>query len=217
MCGISGIKYQKKLEKLPFFNKKTAQVLIDKRGDNLDKKIQRLLNKKYLINLKKGLYVSKVYLNKIDNINNYSEYIANQLRKPSYLSLDYMLSKYNLIPEIINVWTSITKKSTRKYENYLGNFVYKNVKEELFCGCKKIKVGNYEIYRADKSKAMFDFLYLKSNLSNDLKNELEKGLRLNWNVFSEKDIKNFEKYAQKADSKKMSRILSIIKEIKNVN
>jgi len=55
--GIYGIKYQEELEKLPLFNKKTAEVLIGKKGKNLDQKILSLLNQGYLISLKKGWYV----------------------------------------------------------------------------------------------------------------------------------------------------------------
>ena len=43
MYGISGIKERDKLEQLPIFNKKTAAILIGKTGNNLDKKIERLL------------------------------------------------------------------------------------------------------------------------------------------------------------------------------
>lgn len=215
--GISGIEHQDKLEKLPLFNKKTAGMLIGKKGNNLDKKIQRLLDKGYLISLKKGWYVSEAYLNKQLELERYFEYISNQLRKPSYLSLEYMLSRFNLIPEAVNIWTSITIKSTRKYENKLGNFVYKNIKEDLFTGYEEINYPEFKIYRATKAKSLFDFLYLKQNLSEDLEYELKEGLRINWGQFSKKNVEEFSKYVQKSEMKKMEKIESIIKDIKNVS
>jgi len=217
MYGISGIKYQEKLEKLPLFNKKTAQILIGKTGNNLDKKIQRLLDKEYLINIKNGWYVSQPYINKIQNLEAYKEYLANQLRKPSYLSLEYVLSKYGLIPEAINSWTSITQKSTRQYENKFGNFIYQNIKKSLFYGYEKRMNSVYQIYEATKAKALFDFLYLKINLSENLEYELNEGLRINWGEFSAKDMLRISQYVKKADSKKMNTILSIIKQIKNAD
>jgi len=217
MYGISGIKYQEKLEKLPLFNKKTAQILIGKTGNNLDKKIQRLLDKEYLINIKNGWYVSQPYINKIQNLEAYKEYLANQLRKPSYLSLEYVLSKYGLIPEAINSWTSITQKSTRQYENKFGNFIYQNIKKRLFYGYEKRMNSVYQIYEATKAKALFDFLYLKINLSENLEYELNEGLRINWGEFSAKDMLRISQYVKKADSKKMNTILSIIKQIKNAD
>jgi predicted transcriptional regulator of viral defense system len=213
MYGISGIKHQKKLEKLALFNKKTAQILIDKEGDNLDKKIQRLLNKGYLVNLKKGWYVTQPYLDTLENPTDYKEYLANQLRKPSYLSLEYMLAKYNLIPETIHSLISITKKTTREYENKLGSFNYKNIKEDLFCGYEKREKGQFQIYEATKAKALFDYLYLKSNLSKDLAYELRQGLRINWSEFAKNDRKEFKKYVVKAEMDKMKKALAIINEI----
>ncbi|MFH1900318.1 MAG: hypothetical protein ABIJ83_03560, partial [Patescibacteria group bacterium] len=80
MYGISGIKEQDKLERLPIFNKQTAQLLIGKRDGNLDKKIERLLKQKYLVSLKRGWYVSQPFLDKQLDLDNYTEYLANKLR-----------------------------------------------------------------------------------------------------------------------------------------
>ncbi len=213
MYGISGIKEPEKLEKLPLFNKKTAGVLIGKKGNNLDKKIQRLLDNKYFISLKKGWYVTKPYLDTVENLGLYSEYIANELRKPSYLSLEYVLSEYNLIPEAINVWTSVTVKSTRKYENDVGTFSYKNIKDDLFTGYERIIGNTYKIYKAVKPKALFDFLYLKTNLSEDYDYELKEGLRINWDVFGKEDLFEFEKFVKISKMRKMEKMLLVIKEI----
>lgn len=215
--GISGIKEQKKLEKLPLFNKQTAQILIGKKENNLDKKIQRLLDKNYLISLKKGWYVSEPYLDQQENIDKYLEYITNQLRKPSYLSLEYMLSEYNLILEAINVLTSITIKSTRTYETELAKFVYKNIKKELFKGYQEYIYSEFKIYKATKAKALFDYLYLKKDISNNLKYELNQGLRINWDQFNKTDLEEFSEYVKETKMKKMKKILKVIKEIKNAD
>jgi len=70
MYGISGIKEQTKLEQLPLFNKNTASILIGKTGNNLDKKIERLLKKNFLVSLKKSWYVSKLFLDKQVSLKN---------------------------------------------------------------------------------------------------------------------------------------------------
>jgi len=215
MYGISGIKEQGKLEQLPIFNKKTAAILIGKTGNNLDKKIERLLKEGYFVNLKKGWYVSKPFLDKQSSLKSFTEYLANKLRTPSYLSLEYVLSKYNLIPEEINIWTSVTTKSTRSYENDLGVFSYKSIKDKLFIGYKETEVEGNQIYIANKTKALFDFLYLKRNLGENLVYELNEGLRFNWNVFSGKDLQEFSKYVQISNMDKMKQILKEIIKIKN--
>ena len=197
MYGISGIKER------------------DKTGNNLDKKIERLLKEGYLVNLKKGWYVSKPFLDKQSNLKSFTEYLANKLRTPSYLSLEYVLSKYNLIPEEINIWTSVTTKSTRFYENDLGVFSYKSIKDKLFMGYKETEVEGNQIYIANKTKALFDFLYLKRNLGENLVYELNEGLRFNWTVFSDKDLQEFSKYVQISNMDKMKQILKEIIKIKN--
>jgi len=215
MITISGIKYQKELEKLPYFNKKTVGILIGKKEGNLDKKIEQLIRKKYLISLKKGLYVASAYLSSQSKKSDYCEYIANILRYPSYLSLEYVLSINNLIPEAIYAWTSITLKTPRVYKNQLGSFIYRNVKSTLFTGFTKEKKGEFNISIATTAKSLFDYLYLKRNLADNLQYELNQGLRINWDNFSEEDLKEFEKYTIASQSKKMKKILKVIEEIKN--
>lgn len=217
MYGITGIKEQEKLEGLPILNKQTLELLVGKSGSNLDRKIERLMKKEYLLSLKKGWYVTQPFLNKQQNLPNYMEFLANKFRSPSYLSLDYALFKYNLIPEAINSWTSITLKSTRKYQNLLGSFSYRSIKKDLFTGYQEIENNGYNIYLASKAKALFDFIYLKKNLGTDLEGELKSGFRINWAVFSNKDVAEFARYVEISEMKKMRQILKIIKEIKNVN
>lgn len=214
MISISGIEEKENLERLPYFNKSEAAVLIGKMGKNLDAKIGRLVKNGYLITLKKGFYVSKAYLILAEKTT-YCEYISNMLRYPSYLSLEYILSSFNLIPESVNSWTSITLKSSRVYGNELGSFVYKNVKPALFCGFNREKCGNFWVLMATKAKALFDYLYLKRNLGTDIEGELREGLRINWDNFSLGDVAEFKRYIRISRSKKLKRIINIIDIIKS--
>ena len=217
MGSVSGIINQTELESLPYFNKKTAEVLIGKKGKNLDKKISQLFNKEYLLSLKKGFYLTERYYSQQQDKRAFLEYLANVLYSPSYLSLEYVLSLNGLIPEGIYTLTSVSLKSTRVFENKLGIFTYRNIKENLFCGYNKIQKGNFSVYTATKAKALFDFLYLKRNLSKDYSYEIGEGLRMNWEEFTLTDIKEFESYVNLSKSLKIERILKEIKRIKNVN
>ena len=214
MITISGIKYQKELEKLPYFNKKTASILIGKSGWNLDKKIEQLREKGYLINLKKGLYVTASYLDPQTDKSAYCQYIANFLCYPSYLSLEYVLSESNLIPQAVYIWTNVTSKTSREYKNSLGLFSYRNVKKSLFTGFMKKRVGEFRIVVASPAKALFDYLYLKRNLGADLKLEIREGLRINWLNFSQSDLRELAGYVALSRSKKMEKMLKIIEDIK---
>ncbi|KKR87645.1 MAG: hypothetical protein UU32_C0004G0010 [Candidatus Woesebacteria bacterium GW2011_GWB1_41_10] len=208
MIRISGIKYQDELERLPFFNKITASVLIGKEGKNLDKKLDRLIEIHYLKVLKKGMYVTDPYFGRVEK-ELYFEYIANVLREPSYISGEYVLSNEGLIPESVFSITSITRKTTRKYQNFLGSFIYKNIKSELFLGFIEKKWLDKTIYIASKAKALFDYFYLK-RMDNIRTSVLDA--RINWDSFAGGDINEFGKYVKLSGSKKMLRVLKNIKE-----
>jgi len=207
MISIPGIKYQKEIETLPYFNKKQAAILIGKKGRNLDKKIEQLTRIGYLLNFKKGTYTTIAFYEK-SNQAEFIEYIANALRSPSYISLEYVLSKENLIPEAVYSITSITTKTSRTFNNFLGSFSYKNIKKDLFLGYQKKKMGDKRIYQATKAKALFDFLYLKKLFN--IKQELTNDLRINWDNLTEADLLEFKKYVKISSSKKMVNVLEII-------
>lgn len=208
MISISGIKYQKELEMMPYLNKVQAQVLIGKNGRNLEKKIDQLKKNGYLKSIKNNLYVTDSYYEKVDR-KSYAEYMANTLRSPSYISLEYILSLEGLIPEAVYAITSITNKSSRVFDTFLGTFIYKNIKADLFLGFREDLWEDKSVYKASKAKALFDFLYLKKMLN--LRAEITSDLRINWDNFSPLDLEEFSNYVFISKSKKMQRILNIIK------
>lgn len=205
MYGNFKIKYQEELEKLPYFNKKTAAILLEKEDKNLDRKIERLIKSTYFLRLKNGLYVTQPYLLTVGNREKYGEALVPVLCFPSYLSSEYILSREGLIPEAIQVYTGVTIKSTRGLENFLGRFYYQNIDAKLFCG--------FTDGKASKAKALFDYLYLKSNLGTNLQKELSEGLRINWDNFSPADFEEFSKYVVISGSQKMKKIAKIMTEI----
>jgi len=207
MISITGIEYQKELEMLPYLNKSQAGMLIGKKGKNLDKKLEQLKKIGYLKTLKKGLYVSDSYLQQTDR-GKYAEYMANTLRFPSYISLEYVSAKEGLIPEGVFSVTSITLKSSRTFRNFLGTFIFRNIKKELFTGYREEVWGEKIIRIASRAKALFDFLYLKK-LTN-AKEEIITDLRVNWENFSPDDFFEFKTYVTLSKSKRMTRILQII-------
>lgn len=202
MISISGIKYQKELEAMPYLNKQSASVLIGKKGKNLDKKIARLIEIGYLKTLKKGLYVSSSYIEKTEK-ESYLEYIANILRVPSYITAEYVLSRRGIIPEVVYSVTSITNKTSRRFTNFMGSFIYKNIKEVLFTGFEEIEWGDNTINIATTGKALFDFFYLKKIDS------IKEGVldtRINLENLAKKDLMEFNKYVKLSGSIKMGKI-----------
>lgn len=164
-----------------------------------------------LIRLKKGLYTTKKFIDKTKINGRYSpflEFLAGQICHPSYLSLDYVLYRNNLITEIPVNFTLITSGKTASFFNQLGNFIYHKIKGDLFCGFEIVKDGEFVIYKATKAKALFDFLYLRKNLL--ISREIFNELRLNLDELSLKDKKEFKKYVNIDGSKTMLRIYSYL-------
>lgn len=93
------------------------------------------------------------------------EEIANVLYRPSYLSFEYVLAKYSLIPEAVYAITSATTKPTRAFEAADLGFEYFKIKKKAFTGYKLIKEGNARtsaVLMAEPEKAVVDYLYFVS-------------------------------------------------------
>lgn len=197
-------------EKLPYFTFDDLSP-IEKDRTYLKILFSRYEKNNQLIRLKKGLYVTKKYIDNLQKNNNFSfylEFLANILYQPSYLSLDYVLYSSEILTELPINFTSITKNKTAVFSNKLGNFVYHKIKGELFRGFEINKAGEFDISKAAKAKALFDLLYLRKNLLVDKKAVEE--LRLNLENFNKNDLKEFKKYLKIENSKRMKKTFSYL-------
>lgn len=116
--------------------------------------------KGYLLPLKRGLYILSKEYRKIEPS---VLFVANFLTVPSYVSLEYALGEYNLIPEKVTVVTSVTTKKTNVFENCLGRFEYRSVKKSLFFGFEKQSFDNQNAFMAVPEKALLDYFYLNTH------------------------------------------------------
>ena len=107
------------------------------------------------VRLKPNLYVLK---GKTPN----EEVIANALYKPSYISLEYALSRYGIIPEAAYTVTSVTTKVTANFDVLGREFSYQKIKKEAYTGYTPEKVGRHTIFIAEPEKALVDYLYFVS-------------------------------------------------------
>jgi predicted transcriptional regulator of viral defense system len=102
------------------------------------------------VTLKRGLYIFAD--KKVDKVE-----IARCLYSPCYISLEYALNMYGLIPDVPFAMTMVTPKATRKFNTVFGQFIYRNIKKEVFFGFDE------ETLIAEKEKALVDYLYLNSS------------------------------------------------------
>lgn len=207
------------LKQAPYLTKQNLALALDKEGENLNYWIKKLRKEKRLISLKKGFYISSYYLELISqesqNREIYFEYLANVLRFPSYVSLEYVLSTGGLLPESTFAITSITVKTPRVYTSEIGTFIYRNIKGALFSHYSFKDFNEKKVRIASLAKALFDFLYLKKFTPPAKAREylLREG-RINWDVLSSEDKREFMTLVELSGSEKMRLIVALLKKEK---
>lgn len=195
---------------LPYFNINDLKGATDKEY-YLKIILSRLEKRNKIIRLKKGIYVSAEFIDMAEKKgfkDKYIEFIASAIYSPAYLSLEYVLAKYNALTESPVNFTCVSKNKTAKFSNGFGNFIYHNIKPTLFTGFNLVKKNNLIIYEAAKTKALFDYIYLRKNQIVD-KRSIDE-LRINTEVFNNKDKKELIKYIKLDNSKKIKEIFNYI-------
>jgi len=116
--------------------------------------ITRLLRSGSVIRVAPGIYIfGPAYRRRP-----YSrEILANLIAGPSYVSFDYALQHYGLIPERVEAVTSGIAGRPRRFETPVGPFIYRPVPEGAFAeGLQRVEVaggGGYLIASAEKALA----------------------------------------------------------------
>lgn len=121
-------------------------------------KINDLLKKGDIIRVKKGLYV---FGNRWARQPYFKETLANLIYGPSYISLEYALSFYGLIPERVETLTSVTNKRKKIFHTPLGIFSYRYIHLDFFSVGTTLRVLDryHTILIATPEKALCDMLY----------------------------------------------------------
>lgn len=200
------------LNSASFFTKNTLKAVVEGSSEAISANVARWIKNGNLISLKKGLYVTKEYLTQNKNNQDYSEFIANILKKPSYLSGEYILQKYGILSESVFSITSVTLKKTRSYSNKIGVFLYSKITNNLFIGFDIISKSGFEIKEATKTKALFDFLYFRLRTVSEINQEIIDSFRLNLESLTAKDFKEFQSYIDISAIKKFVNIVDYLKQ-----
>ena len=114
---------------LSIFSHEMIYSLLEKSINNVNEKISNLVKNGELVRLKKGFYAfSKLYQTKPINLIS----VANTLYSPSYVSFDYALSYYGMIPERVSEVTSATSKNEKLFDTPIGRFSYKKISLQAY-------------------------------------------------------------------------------------
>lgn len=85
--------------------------------------------------------------------------IANRLYEPSYVSFEYALAHYRMIPEAVYSVTSATTRVTREFQVGGKNYEYAKIKRGTYTGYHLLKVDKAQVLIAVPEKALADYCY----------------------------------------------------------
>jgi len=175
------------IESLPYFTIDNLKI-IEAPPYQIRIALSRLEKRGIIIRLKKGFYTSKKFIEKTKTNGMYTSFME--------------------FTEIPVSFTLVTRNKTFTISNKLARFIYHKIKDGLFCGYRVEKRNGYLYYKADKVKALFDFLYLRKNMI--LNQEIAEELRLNLEVFKRSEIKRLKEYVDQEGSRKMKEIFHFL-------
>ena len=188
----------------------TTSILKEKYNDynNPIDKIKRECDKGNLIRINKGIYETDKTCEPY--------FIANVLLNPSYVSFEFALSMYGLIPERVTVITSASfqQRKNKSYTNYFGRFEYSDIPARVY----PYEVSYYEsrgyfVKIASKEKALCDSLYKWRVVHSitDLKQMLFEDKRIDINEFEQCDFEKIISLAKLYNSTNLNLLIKLIK------
>ena len=154
-------------------------------------KIGLMLKKGEIVRIKKGLYVlPEEYGGKINKI-----LLSNLIYGPSYVSYEYALSYWGLIPEKVEEVTAVTNKRKKRFETPVGVFSYRYLNSRIFSvGRVLMDDGECSYIIASKEKSICDKLSTVKEINNgeDAVTYLETDLRIDWEEIRDLDVKELK-------------------------
>lgn len=137
-----------------FFDLPAVLLLTEEKRSNVLNTLARWKKEGRIIALRRGMYTlpgAKVPPNQA--------LVANAIYRPSYLSLEWALSYYGLIPDVVFSCTSVTTRVGKRFSNQLGEFYYRHIKSTAYWGFNQKLIGGFRIWVAEPEKALLDYLH----------------------------------------------------------
>jgi len=178
-------------------------------------RITALLRKGTIIRVKKGLYV----FGENNRQHPYSrEILANLMYGPSYISLEYALQYYGLIPERVEAVTSVTVGRSRMFSTPVGLFTYRMIPMAAFrAGMDQIEMEDGRSYLiAGPEKALADKLRsdrISIRSQKELQTWLFDDLRMDLAAIREMRPERLDEYAGLYRSRKILLLAKLVRHL----
>ena len=188
----------------------TTSMLKEKYSDYVNPldKIKRDVDEGKLFRLTRGLYETDRSTNPM--------YLAAPILSPSYISFDFALSYYGLIPERVVAITSasLQVRKNKTFINDFGRFEYSDIPSEVFSNdiCL-IEENGYAFKIASKEKALCDSLYKwrVTRSVKELKILLFEDKRIGEDEFASLDFQELSRVAGLYKKKNLELLIKLIK------
>ena len=185
----------------PFFDLATVVQLSGEDRPGVRTQLYRWIKQGKLVSLRRGMYTladryRKVPINPAE--------LANHLYRPSYLSGLWALGFLGLIPEKVTVFTSITPRVPRQFQNELGNYEFRNVKQSAFFGYRNVGIQGSQVLLAEPEKALLDLWHLSQDNWNE-----DRMAEMRFQNQDAVDPKRLAEYADRFDSPRLRQATKI--------
>lgn len=142
--------------------------------------------------------------------------LASSILSPSYLSFDWALSYYGLIPEKVVAITSasLNARKNKTFINKFGRYEYSDIPSSSFSeGLTYLKSGDYTVKIATKEKAICDSLskWRITRSINDLKELLFIDKRIDEEEFALCDFKLMSRLASLYNKTNLDLLIKLIR------
>lgn len=149
-------------------------------------KVTQLVKSGALIKIRRGLYLES------EEANYSIKTLANLICYPSYLSFEYALSFYQMIPERVEIVTSVSfqKNKNKVFRTPVGTFYYFYLDPTLYhYGIDRLEENHQPFLIATREKALLDTLSKMKGLRSvrAMQSLLMDDLRINESIFPELD------------------------------
>lgn len=177
---------------------------------NPDDLLSRMVKSGELIRLKNGFYL---IAEKIEDTPVPYEQVANLLYGPSYISFEWALSFYGMIPEGVYLVTSASAVKSKTFTTPVGTFEYVHLSHSRYViglDHKENRAGKFLI--ATPEKALADLIHLKSKKleGKDLLDDLLEARRMDRDLLKNLDKKHLLEIAESYRSKTVKNLLNVL-------
>ncbi|NLB82417.1 MAG: hypothetical protein GX800_12590 [Clostridiaceae bacterium] len=191
--------------------KTTAMIFEElKRYASPASKLSRMVSKGEYIPIIKGLYETDKstpgYL------------LAGSIYGPSYLSFEFALAYYELIPEAVYTFTSATysKKKKKEFDTTFGTFIYRDVPSEVYpFSVLIVREGEYSYHIASPEKALCDTLYTKKPVANrnELRSLLFDDMRIDETEFAMLKLDEIKSLSERYRSTNVQKLYGLMRKL----